>query len=130
MNRAGYLQWRSELKRFHADKSGEVLRQLGYAEEFVNRVQDLNLKRYSPGDVEAQTLEDALCLVFLERQLDSLAERSTDDKILNALQKSWAKMSPEGRTQALKLKLGTRSENLLARALRPLEENSSSDSLH
>src|SRR5437867_12269819 len=31
--RAGYLKWRNDLKKFHADKAGEILRETGYPEE-------------------------------------------------------------------------------------------------
>src|SRR5438552_1560318 len=29
MNRAGYLRWRTDLKKFHAQKAGEILREVG-----------------------------------------------------------------------------------------------------
>src|SRR5579862_7516236 len=32
MNRAGYLRWREELKRFHAAAAGDILRAVGYPE--------------------------------------------------------------------------------------------------
>src|ERR1043165_1197906 len=35
MTRAGYLQWRAELKKFHAEKSGEILREVGYPDEII-----------------------------------------------------------------------------------------------
>jgi len=31
MTRAGYLQWRADLKKFHAQKAGEILREIGFA---------------------------------------------------------------------------------------------------
>ncbi|HWH70276.1 MAG TPA: DUF4202 domain-containing protein, partial [Candidatus Sulfotelmatobacter sp.] len=31
MTRAGYLQWRAHLKQFHAQKAGEILRELDYS---------------------------------------------------------------------------------------------------
>src|SRR5262245_57820182 len=48
MTRAGYLQWREGLKKFHAQKAGEILRQVGYGPEMVARVQELNLKKNFP----------------------------------------------------------------------------------
>jgi hypothetical protein len=115
--RAGYLKWREELKRFHADKAGQVLRELGYPEEMVSKVQALNLKKNFPQDSESRTLEDALCLVFLEFQFAALAAKTADDKVINALQKSWKKMTPDGHARALKLDYGTREKALLERAL-------------
>ncbi|HLP76149.1 MAG TPA: DUF4202 domain-containing protein [Candidatus Paceibacterota bacterium] len=119
MTKPGYLQWRHKLKQFHAEKSGGILRELGYPEETVQRVQDLNLKKYFPTDPESRVLEDALCLVFLERQLTDLASKSTEEKMINALQKSWAKMSPAGQAEALILSYSPAEKALLEKALSP-----------
>jgi len=117
MTRAGYLQWRATLKKFHAQKAGDILRELGYPDETIRRVQDLNLKKYFPDDPESRVLEDALCLVFLQYQLADLAARTKEDKTINALQKSWQKMTAAARAEALKLNYGTREKALLERAL-------------
>ena len=117
MTRIGYLQWRATLKKSHAQKAGEILREAGYAEEVIRRVQDLNLKKNFPNDPESCVLEDALCLVFLEFQFAGLAARSDDDKMINALHKSWQKMTETARAEALKLKFGPREKALLERAL-------------
>ena len=118
MTRIGYLQWRANLKKFHAQKAGDILRELGYPEAVVRCVQDLNLKKHFPDDPETRVLEDALCLVFLEYQLADLAVKTAEDKTVNALQKSWQKMTPAGRAEALKLNYGPREKVLLERALK------------
>ena len=117
LTRAGYHQWRNELKRFHAGKSSEVLRAAGYPEEVVARVRDLNLKKNFPADAESRVLEDALCLVFLQFQFADLALKTDEAKVINALQKSWHKMTPQARDYALKLGYGARERELLQRAL-------------
>jgi hypothetical protein len=117
MTRPGYLKWRADLKKFHAQKSGEILHEAGYDEESICRVQDLNLKKNFPNDLEARVLEDALCLVFLEFQLANLAAKTAEDKTINALQKSWEKMTEAARAEALKLNYGAREKVLLQRAL-------------
>jgi hypothetical protein len=117
MTRAGYLKWRSDLKKFHAEKSGAILREVGYDDETIRRVQDLNLKKNFPADAECRVLEDALCLVFLEFQFAALVAKSDDEKMVNAVRKSWAKMTEAARTEALKLNYGEREKNLIARAL-------------
>jgi hypothetical protein len=117
MTRAGYLKWRADLKKFHAQKSGEILRETGYDDETVRRVQDLNLKKNFPADAEVRVLEDALCLVFLEFQFAALAAKSDDEKMINALRKSWEKMTEAARAEALKLNYGEREKSLIARAL-------------
>lgn len=118
MTRTGYLQWREALKKFHASKAGEILREIGYPEEMVTRVQRLNLKKDFPKDPDVQVLEDALCLVFLERQLGELASKSEEGKVVNALQKSWGKMTPRAREIALGLSYGERERQLLEKALK------------
>lgn len=117
MTREGYLQWREALKRRHADIAGSILREVGYPEEMIQRVQSLNLKRNIKLDEECQTLEDALCLMFLEHQLSDLADRTSSDKLITALKKSWSKMSARGREAALRLKFAPREQQLLESAL-------------
>lgn len=117
MDRAGYLKWRTQLKKFHAERSGAVLREAGYDAETIARVQGLNLKQDLGTDPDCQILEDALCLVFLEFQLAELAARTDDEKIVNALRKSWAKMSERARAEALKLEYGPREHALIRAAL-------------
>ena len=115
--RAGYLKWRADLKKFHAEISGAILRETGCDEETLRRVQELNLKKNFPADAECRVLEDALCLVFLEFQFAALAAKSDDEKMINALRKSWAKMTETARAEALKLNFGAHEKNLIARAL-------------
>jgi hypothetical protein len=117
MTRPGYLKWREDLKRFHAEKAGEILRSAGYPEEAVAKVQALNLKKNFPQDPDSRVLEDALCLVFLEFQFAKLAAKTSDEKMINALQKSWKKMTPAARERAMRLNFGSRERTLLERAL-------------
>lgn len=117
MTRVGYLKWRNALKEFHSQKAGQILREAGFPEESIARVQDLNLKRNFPADPESRILEDALCLVFLQYQFSELAAKTSDEKMINALQKSWKKMTPAAREHALNLVLGAKEKDLLQRAL-------------
>jgi hypothetical protein len=117
MTRVGYLKWREELKKFHAKTAGEILASLSYPSEVISRVQNLNLKKNFPNEPDGRVLEDALCLVFLERQLGELASKTTDEKIVNALQKSWTKMTPAARGIAKGLSYGPREKKLLEEAL-------------
>ena len=116
MTKAGYLRWRSDLKNFHARKAGEILAEAGCTEEVIRKVQDLNLKKNFPGDPESRVLEDALCLVFLEFQLADLAGKTAEDKMINAIQKTWKKMTPAAHQHALALSYGTKEKQLIDRA--------------
>jgi hypothetical protein len=117
IDRAGYLKWRTELKKFHADKSGQILCEVGYGEELVGQVQALNLKKEFPRDPDSRVLEDALCLVFLQFQFAELAAKTDPDKMINALRKSWQKMTEPARAEALKLPFAPGEKALLEPAL-------------
>ena len=117
MTKPGYLKWRADLKKFHAEKSGAILREVGYDDDTIHRVQELNLKKNFPADPEVRVLEDALCLVFLEFQLAALAAKSDEEKMVNAVKKSWEKMTAAARAEALKLTYGEREKLLVGRAL-------------
>ena len=117
LTRAGYHQWRNELKRFHAERSGKVLREVGYGEEIITSVGELNLKKNFPTDPQSRVLEDALCLVFLQFQLADLAGKTDEAKLINALQKSWKKMTPAAHAEALALSYGAREKELIGKAL-------------
>ncbi len=115
--RKGYLAWRRAAAAEHARVAGEVLRDAGYRRENIEQVQNLVLKRaMRSAPDEAQTLEDAACLVFLERDLAPLANRLGADKTVDVLARTWPKMSDRGREAALELKLAPELGELVSRA--------------
>lgn len=116
-DRRGYLTWRNAEKRMHADRAGEILRDAGYGSTTVERVQDLVLKRRLKTDREAQTLEDVVCVVFLESYFADFAPQYDEEKVLDILRKTWAKMSPRGQQAALGLELPEGARELVERAL-------------
>src|SRR5438552_16391965 len=105
MNRAGYHRWRNELAAFHAKMAGEILREVGYDEAMVGRVQSLLKKERLKEDPEAQLLEDVICLVFLEHYFADFAKEHDEEKVIGILRKTWRKMSVRGHEAALKLPL-------------------------
>jgi Domain of unknown function (DUF4202) len=115
--RSGYLRWRTALKRQHGDEVGTILRDAGYDDESVARVQAIVTKRGLGQDHAVQVHEDALCLVFLETQLDELAGKMGDDKTVEILQKTAKKMSPAGLEAARALRFSPPASALLERAL-------------
>lgn len=119
-DRAGYLRWRRALHDFHAEQARAILAGLGYGEEVLSRVDDLLHKRgLARGDSEAQALEDALCLVFLETQYRELAERLEEARLLDVTRKTLKKMSPRATRLALSLPLDPRDVDALRRASQP-----------
>jgi hypothetical protein len=117
--RAGYLRWRAELKKRHAEEVAGILEGAGYGPEAVERVQRIIRKQGLGHDPAVQVHEDALCLVFLETQYDEVADKLGDDKTVDVLRKTAAKMSPAGLEAAAGLPLSARGAALLARALGP-----------
>jgi Domain of unknown function (DUF4202) len=115
--RSGYLRWRAALKRQHGDDVGAILRDAGYDDESVARVQAIVTKRGLGQDPAVQVHEDALCLVFLETQLDELVSKMGDDKTVAILQKTTKKMSPAGLEAARALRFSPPASALLERAL-------------
>ncbi|HUK81311.1 MAG TPA: DUF4202 domain-containing protein [Verrucomicrobiae bacterium] len=116
--RIGYLKWREDLKQFHAQKAGEILRELGYAEAIVERVQNLIRKRNFPRDADGRVIEDALCLVFLETQFAETTAKTGDEKMIGILQKTWRKMTPQAREIALTLPMSPECRALVEKALK------------
>jgi hypothetical protein len=94
--RTGYLRWRRALHEVHAEEVGRILTQTGYDAATIERVRDLVTKRGLGRDPEAQALEDALCLVFVETQLLDVAARLDREKLVDVVTKTLRKMSPLG----------------------------------
>ena len=115
--RSGYLRWRTALKQQHADEVAAILRDVGYDDEAISRVQRIIRKQGLGRDPAVQVHEDALCLVFLETQFDELIERLGDDKTIDVLRKTAKKMSPEGLAAAQGLRYSPPAAALLGRAL-------------
>lgn len=117
LGREGYLRWRTALKKFHAEQSALLLQRVGFSDEVIERVQQLNLKKDLGKDSECQVLEDALCLEFMEYQFDALIAETEEDKMIDIVQKTWKKMSASAHSEALGLTLSDRAQGIVKKAL-------------
>ena len=117
MDRHGYLRWRTTLARFHADTAAAILRDVGYDDATIQRVQTLLRKERLKRDPEVQCLEDVICLVFLEHYLAAFATQHDEVKVLDILRKTWTKMSPRGHEVALTLPMSPEARRLVEQAL-------------
>jgi hypothetical protein len=120
--RAGYLRWRTAAKRRHAEEVEELLVAAGYGadaagREVVARVQALIRKEGLGRDPDVQVHEDALCLTFLESQLDDVAASLGDARTVDVLVRTLAKMSPAAIAEAGRLALSDAGHELLALAV-------------
>ncbi len=117
MDRVGYLKWREELKKFHASKASAILQEIGYNDDIIQRVSFLLQKKKLKKDEETQTLEDVICLVFLEYYYEEFSAKHNDKKVIDILQKTWRKMSEKGHRAALKLSYSEKTLALIQQAL-------------
>lgn len=115
--RAGYLRWRTALRKQHAADVAELLEEVGYDAATVERVGAIVNKRGLGKDPAVQVHEDALCLVFLETQLAETTDRLGDDKIVDVIAKTAAKMSSAALAHVSELPLREHDRALVARAL-------------
>lgn len=117
MDRVGYLKWRETLKKMHAELTAEILKRVGYDDIFIDRVSFLINKKLIKKNEETQTLEDTICLVFLDYYFEEFAEKHDDDKLIDILKKTWVKMSDKGHAEALKLPFSDKSLALVKKAI-------------
>jgi len=116
-NRIGYLKWRQELKKFHSLTASEVLKDVGYPNDLIEEVGVLLEKKHLKKNEDTQTLEDVICLVFLEFYFEPFAKKHPEDKTINILQKTWRKMSEKGQAAALSLPLSEHALRLIKKAV-------------
>lgn len=99
--RAGYLTWRRDQGRRHGARLSGLMADAGYAAEDCDRVGVLLRKEGIKRDADVQALEDIICFVFLRWYFQPFAEGRDPDALLRIVEKTAAKMSPEGRARAL-----------------------------
>lgn len=98
MDRNGYLQWRTHLYKFHADTAGRLMKEAGYDDETIAKVQTAVGKKGLKINPDSQLLEDVADLVFIEHYMLAFAGQKPDyseEKWLEIIRKTWKKMSDE-----------------------------------
>ena len=121
--REPYLKWRKDLALHHADVTARLMTAAGYHNEIVERVSQIILKKRIKVDADVQTMENALCLVFLEFQFEDFRKKYTDEpyKMVNILRKSLLKMDAHGHNFALRLSYSNDGLSLISQALQALK---------
>ena len=117
LDRVGYLKWRETLKKMHAELTVKILDKVGYDSQFKNRVKAIVLKKMIKKNEESQTLEDTICLVFLDYYFEEFAAKHENEKVIDILKKTWVKMSDKGHEAALKLTYSVDSLALIKQAI-------------
>ena len=113
----GYNRWRRAMASFHAERAGEILKQVGYEESLVARVRHLLQKGFVKMEPEVQQLEDVACLIFLEFYLVDFSRKHEREKVVDIIRKAWRKMSDSGHQAALELTLPGQAQEILTLAL-------------
>ena len=115
--RIPYLTWRKELQKLHARRASEIMAQCGYLDAEIERTASLLKKERLKQDADAQTLEDVICLVFLEFEAPPFIAKHDDDKVKDILAKTAQKMSARGLEAAARVPMVERLQRLLGEAL-------------
>lgn len=103
--REGYLAWRRDQGRFHADRVAAIMRDAGYGDADCDRVARILRKEGIKRDPEVQALEDVACLVFMRWYFADFAAGRDPDHLFRIVARTARKMSPEGRAQAAQFAL-------------------------
>lgn len=101
MDRAGYLQWRQEQGRRHADRIAGIMVDAGYDDDQIDQARKMLTKQGLKRDADVQALEDVICFTFIRWYLGDFMAEQPDDKMPRIIEKTAGKMSPEGRARAL-----------------------------
>ena len=104
MDRIGYLQWRKDLYKFHAQTAADLLVQAGFGEDVIDRVKQAVAKKGIKDNPDTQLLEDVTDLVFIEHYMLGFVSRHPDydeEKWLDIIRKTWKKMSDRAQQFAL-----------------------------
>jgi hypothetical protein len=108
MDRTGYLQWRTGLYKYHAETAGRLMKEAGYDDEMIARVQSAVGKKGIKVNPETQMLEDTVDLVFIEHYMLGFAGQHPEydeEKWIGIIRKTWQKMSAQAREFALSGKI-------------------------
>jgi len=112
---AGYHAWRAATAGHSAQAAEALLRPFGYPDELIQRVGRLIRRDDFPLDPDAQLLEDADCLAFLELKLVDYLDQWDEEKLARILHGTWMKMSERARALARRAPFDPRVAPLLER---------------
>ncbi|MCM8536021.1 MAG: DUF4202 domain-containing protein [Lentisphaeraceae bacterium] len=117
MDRPGYLKWRTDLGKLHAEKAAGVMSENDYSEESIDKTKKIIRKQNLKTNPEAQAMEDSACLVFIDTGFLDFAKKYPEEKVIDIVQKTWNKMSTRAQEEALKLDLPEEALDLVKKAL-------------
>ena len=110
MDKKGYMLWRTNLYKFHAETAGALMKSVGYDDAMIDRVKTIVGKKDLKINPETQLMEDVVDLCFIEHYMLHFAQQKPDydeAKWILIIKKTWDKMSESAHAFALagKIKL-------------------------
>ncbi|MBV0892814.1 DUF4202 domain-containing protein [Paracoccus sp. Z118] len=99
--REGYLLWRRDQGRRHADRVMALMREAGYPEADAEHAGRMLRKEGIKRDPQVQALEDVACFTFIRHYLGDFGATQEPQALLVIVQKTARKMSPEARARAV-----------------------------
>lgn len=99
--REGYLTWRRDQGRRHADRVMQIMAQAGFADTETEAAGRMLRKEGIKRDAEVQALEDIACFTFIRHYLGDFGATQQPEALLVIVQKTARKMSPAARERAL-----------------------------
>jgi len=104
MDKKGYMLWRTNLYKFHAETAGALMKSVGYDDEMIACVKIIIGKKDLKTNSETQMMEDVVDLVFIEHYMLHFALQKPDydeAKWIMIIKKTWDKMSESAHDFAL-----------------------------
>lgn len=104
MDRIGYLTWRKDLYKFHAQTAADLLVQAGCDEDVIDRLKEAVAKKGIKNNPDTKLLEDVAGLAFIEHYMQAFVDKHPEydeEKWLDIIRKTWKKMTDRAHQFAL-----------------------------
>src|SRR5690606_29079809 len=98
--REGYLTWRRDQGRRHAERVMQIMRAAGYGDDDVAAAGRMLRKEGIKRDPQVQALEDVACFTFIRHYLGDFATTQDPDALIRIVAKTARKMSADARARA------------------------------
>jgi hypothetical protein len=99
--RTGYLDWRREQARRHADRVAGMMADAGYNSDDQARIGTLLRKEGIKHDPQVQALEDTICFTFIRWYFAPFAAKHAPGDVQRIVGKTARKMSSQARARTL-----------------------------
>lgn len=99
--RAGYLAWRSQQGRRHAERVAEIMDGAGYGADDIDLARQMLMKQAIKRNPQVQALEDVACFTFIRWYMGPFAGTRSPADMQRIVDLTARKMSAMARARAL-----------------------------